>query len=407
MTMSKIRGFPAGADSARSESVMIGSGYFWFYASIGAFTPYTALYYQHLGFSGVELGALVALPALMTALSGPFWGAYADARAAHRAILRTVPLIAAVIAVMLSQVTGYVPFLATLGVLAMVLVPVPALLDSYGVSAVERGGASFGVLRIFGSLGFTAMVLATGALMAGGMSNRFFFAYAAAHVLTWSSALFLPKLSERRHRRLLDGISEVRRRKPFVLLLVVAYLIATGMSMFNNFLGIHIDRLGGSTGIVGVAFAVAAISELPVIGFGSRIMRRLGARHMVMVALAAYIVRFSVLALAPSAEWVVAAQLMHGVSFAMFLVASVNLAHRIVGPENAATGQALLGSMSFGFGSITGALIGGALLDVIGTRWLYTGVVGIMVVALAVYVIGNRLLARESFEPSMEQPATG
>lgn len=386
---------------------MIGSGYFWFYAGIGAFTPYAALYYQHLGFSGLQLGVLTALPALMTALGGTLWGAFADSRAAHRAILRTVTLLAAIVTLSLSQITGYLPFLVTLGIMAFVLVPVPSLWDSYAVSASERGGASFGILRIFGSLGFTVMVLATGSMMSGGMSNRFLFAYAAAHVLTFSATLLLPRLSERRPRRLFDGIGEIRRRKPYLLLLLVAYLIASGVSVINTFLGIHIDRLGGGTEVVGVAFAVAAITELPVIGFGMRIMRRIGAPRMVIIALVAYIIRFSLLTLAPSAEWVVAAQLFHGISFGMFLVASVNLAHRIVGPENAATAQALLGTMSFGFGAITGSLVGGTLLDVIGTTRLYGGVVGVMVIALVVYVVGSRALERQAFEPDTGQPASG
>lgn len=392
---------------ARRESVMIGSGYFWFYAGIGAFTPYAALYYDHLGFSGIELGALIALPAALAAFTGPFWGAFADARAMHRNILRVVPLVAAAVALVLSQVTGYLPFLLILALMAFMMVPVPSLWDSYAVSAADRGGASFSTLRIFGSLGFMGMVLATGALMSGGMSNRFFFAYAAAHLLTWASSLLLPRLGERRPRRLFDGISAVRRQKPYVLLLVVAYLMATGMSMFNNFLGIHIEGLGGGTGILGVAFAVAAISELPVFALGTRIMERVGPRRMVTIALGFYVLRFSLLTLAPTAEWIVVAQLFHGVSFAVFLVASVNLAHRLVGAENAATAQAMLGSMSFGFGNITGSLVGGALLDVVGTRWLYTGVIGILVVALAVYVIGNRALAPDAFEPAHEQPAAG
>src|SRR5690606_29188482 len=109
---------------------------------------------------------------------------------------------AAIVALVLTRVTGYVPFLLILGTMAFALVPVPSLWDSYAVSSSDRGGASFSILRIFGSLGFMAMVLTTGALMSGGMSNRFLFAYAAAHLLTWASALALPRLGERRPRRL-------------------------------------------------------------------------------------------------------------------------------------------------------------------------------------------------------------
>ena len=72
---------------------------------------------------------------------------------------------AAFVALVLSQVTGYLPFLLILALMAFMMVPVPSLWDSYAVSAADRGGASFSTLRIFGSLGFMGMVLATGALM--------------------------------------------------------------------------------------------------------------------------------------------------------------------------------------------------------------------------------------------------
>lgn len=389
------------------ESATITSGYFWFYAGVGAFTPYAALYYQDLGFSGLELGALTALPALGTALTGPFWGMAADTLGAHRAIMRTVLVIAAIMPLVLAQITAYAPFLLALGVLAFALVPVPSLWDSYAVSSVERGGRSYGSLRIFGSLGFTVVVLIMGAVMASGMSNRFLYAYALCNLLALASTFLLPKLGERRPRRFMDGLGEIRARKSFLLLLVVAYMMASGVAILNMYLGIHIKSLGSGTDVVGTAFAVSAMSELPVIGFGTLIMSRIGARRMIIIALSAYLIRFSIMTVAPDAAWVIAAQLLHGLSFAMFLVASVNLAHRLVGGELAATAQALLGTMSFGFGNITGSLVGGALLDVIGTRALYAGVVVLMAAALAVYIIGGRLVSADGYEPKREWPASG
>lgn len=395
------------ASRIHGESATIASGYFWFYAGIGAFIPYAALYYQHLGFSGISLGLLTALPALGTALTGPFWGMAADTLGAHRAILRIVLTIGAVVTLALTQVTTYVPFLLTLGVLAFALVPVPALWDSYAVSTIERGGRSYGSLRIFGSLGFTVMVMVMGILMAGGLSNRFLFAYAICHILALASTLPLPRLGERQSRRFFDGLGAIRTRKSFLLLLVVAYLIASGVAMINMYLGIHIRGLGGGTEVVGTAFAVSALSELPIIGLGAVIMTRIGVKRMVTIALGFYILRFIVLAAAPVAGWVIFAQAFHGLSFGMFLVASVNLAHRLVGKDLAATAQALLGTMSFGFGNITGSIVGGTLIDIIGTRALYTGVIGLMVVALAVYTIGGRLVSADDYEPGPGRAASG
>src|SRR5690554_3542445 len=169
---------------ARSESFTIGAGYFWFYAGIGAFVPFNALYYRSLGFSGLELGILTALPAIATALLGPMWGILADTFGVHRQIMRVVLLLAAGIVYALTGITSFVPFMVVLALLAMVIVPVPSLMDSYAVSAVERGGAPYGVLRIFGSLGFTVMVLIMGRIMADDLSTIFLYAYAGCFIVT-------------------------------------------------------------------------------------------------------------------------------------------------------------------------------------------------------------------------------
>lgn len=406
MNFRALAGLAERAHSPRGESVTISSGYFWFYAGIGAFVPYLVLYYRDLGWSGLQLGLLTAIPALMASLTAPFWGVIADSFGAHRAIMRIVLLVAMTVTLLLAQVTSYLPFLLLLAVLSLSTVPIPALWDSYAVSAAERGGASYGTLRVFGSLGFISVVLLLGGMMSGGVSNRFLYAYAVCHILTWLSTLLLPPLGERRPRKLLDGLKAIRTRKPFLLLLLVAYLIAVGMTTLNLFLGVHVRELGSGTGIVGTAFATSALSELPIIGFGTWIMTRIGARQMVVIALIAYIVRFAILGLAPDAAWVIVAQVFHGVSFGGFLVASVTLAHRAAGPENAATAQALLGTMSYGFGNITASLIGGSLVDLVGTRAIYLGVVGLMGLALLVFLLGGRMLGRDQFEPPRERPAS-
>lgn len=377
---------------ARKESGMIATGYFWFYAGVGAFVPYAALYYQDLGFSGLKLGILTALPALGSSLTGPFWGILADTWSAHREILRVVLAVATIVTLALAQVVTYVPFLILLAILAFALVPVPSLWDSYAISAVERGGAPYGTLRIAGSLGFTCVVLIMGLVMDDGMTSAFIYVYAFCHAMACLAAFFLPKKAERQPRRLMDGIDAVRRQPNYLLLLLVAFLMSTGYAMLSMYLGLHVRSLGGGTEIVGTAFATSAISELPIIGFGTWILMRVGGRRMVIVSLLAYAVRFALLGFTHTPEFVIAAQALHGLSFGMFLVASVTLAHRLVGSEHSATAQALLGTMSFGFGSITGSLVGSILIDRVGTSAMYQGVSVVMLLTLATYVWADRSL---------------
>ena len=385
----------AAPEQAKRTPFQVRSGYFWYYAAIGAFAPFIPLYYRDLGMSGLQLGVLLALPSLWTALTGTVWGALADTMAIHRLLLRIVLIAAAAVALLVSVPTTFVPLLVLVAVLSFTLVPIPPLLDSYAVGVAERSGSSYGGLRVWGSIGFTVTVLILGRFLGGQVTDRFLYAYAFCLLAAWLSVFGLPHLAERRPRRLLDGIEEVRRNRPFILLLVVAYLLATGFAVMGNLLSIHVREMGGSTEVIGVTFAAAAVSEFPILIFGGWLMARLGARRLVMVALVMYVVRFAMLSFVTAPWLVVVAQMLHGASFGAFLIASVTLAHRLVGREHAATAQASLGTMSFGFGSITGALVAGSLLDAIGTYAIFRGVTVLMLIALAVFVIGNRAISIE------------
>ncbi|MCO5215488.1 MAG: MFS transporter [Thermomicrobiales bacterium] len=384
---------------ARSESVTIGAGYFTYYAGVGSFTPFSAVYYHSLGFTGWHLGLLTAMTAIGIALTGPFWGALADSFGIHRQIMRGVLLVAAIMALILAQVTSFVPFLITFGILAFALVPIPSLWDSYAVSAVERGGASYGLLRVFGSIGFTVMVLIMGWIMAGGLTVTFIYIYAIWHIITLLVTFRLPPLSERRRRNLTDGLRVVLRQRSYVLILIVAFIISTGYALLNIYLHMHVESIGGNTRIASYAFATSAMSELPVFVFGAVILRKIGPRNMIYVSLAFYVFRFALLGFLSTTTAVIVGQMVHGLSFGMFLMASVTLAHRLVGRENAATAQALLAMMGMGLGSIVGSFIGGVVIEHTTTTIMYRGVMTTMILAAIVFVVGTRLLGRDAFDP--------
>lgn len=369
----------------------IRSGYFWFYAAIGAFGPYISLYYRDLGMTGLQLGILMAMPALWTAFTGPLWGALADSLAIHRVLLRVVLIVAAATALIATQPTQFASLLILMSVLAASLVPVVPLLDSYAVTEAERQGTSYGSLRVMGSIGYTVMVLVMGRVLGDSVSSSFLIWYAGCLLIAWLSIFGLPGLAERQPRPLLDGLQAVRRSRPFLLLILVAYLVASGYAVIGSFLSIHMQELGSSTSIIGTAFAVSAVSEFPVLFFSGWILSQIGARRVLFVAISVYLVRFAILSVASNAEWIIVSQFMHGLSFGAFLIASVTLAHRLVGRENAATAQAVLGTMSMGFGSITGSLVAGALLDVVSTYAIFRGVTVLMILTLMIFVVGNRL----------------
>ncbi len=368
----------------------LSSGYLWHFGAIGAYVPFATLYFRELGFSGPQIGVLAALFAVGTAFVAPLAGAVADARGLHRAIVRFALFGAAAAALALSQITTFWPFFALTILFAVCVAPVSSQLDSYAMTYGARSGASYGRLRVWGSVGFMLLVLAAGRWMGDDVDRRIYYAVAIALGLALISVFGLPRMGHQPRANPLSGFGEAWRNRPLMLLLVVALISALGTATANNYLGIHLEELDGSARFVGPAFAIGAASELPVMLLAGTLMRLVKPFWLIAVALAVYALRFLIYGLSESAELLLVLQSLHGVSYALFLTATVTLSFQLAGPALASTAQALLTAMSFGFGSIAGSLLGGALLDTAGTARIFQLASVILLVSIAVLFIGNR-----------------
>jgi PPP family 3-phenylpropionic acid transporter len=235
-----------------------------------------------------------------------------------------------------------------------------------------------------------SLTLAMGWMIGDSVSSIVLVGYGASLGLALVATLGLPPMAERRPQSILAGLGDILRNQRLVLLLVIAFLLSTCGALLNVYLGVHLEGLGASASLMGFAFAVSAAAELPIIAGGGWLLRKLGAVRLMMVAIGTYTIRFTILSSIDQPALVVASQLLHGLTFGAFLMASVTLAHRIAGRAQAATAQSLLSAMSFGLGSITGALIGGAMLDRVGTIGMYRGAAVVCLVALAIAIVGNR-----------------
>jgi PPP family 3-phenylpropionic acid transporter len=366
--------------------------YFWYYAAVGAFIPFAALYYRHLGFDGLQVGLLTALPSLGMALLGPFVGALADARNWHRFMLPVALVFSTLVAIALAQPTTFVAIFPLIGLLAITTVPIPPIMDSYALTAADGGKRSYGSMRVWGSLGYMAMTLLMGRLLGNDISPLLLYGYATALAIAIAGTLQLPPLTERRAQPLVAGLGEVLHNRPFLLLLLVAYMVTSASALLGIYMGIHLEDLGASSSLMGLAFSISALSELPIIAGAGWFLRRIGPARLLALAMLVYAIRFALVAVLNDPAWVVGTQLLHGLSYGCYLTASVTLAHRIVGRGQAATAQSLLAAVSFGLGSITGALFGGAFLDSLGTPGIFRTGALVMAVTLAFYLVANRVI---------------
>ena len=221
----------------------------------------------------------------------------------------------------------------------------------------------------------------------------FLMVYAACLLLACLSTIGLPTLQGHSARRFNQNSAGMLRQPALLVLLVAGFLSACGSSVVFNFQGLYVKELGGSTALIGAASSMAALSEMPIMFISGWLALHLGGKRMVIMALVMYVLRALSLSLMPSADWIVPVQLLHGPSFGIFMMATVNLVYEMAGPELAATAQGLLAS-AVSFGIIIGALVGGVIIDNFGFVTVFRLAAFMAFLALLVFVLGSRRWSR-------------
>jgi MFS family permease len=235
----------------------------------------------------------------------------------------------------------------------------------------------FGVTRVWGTLSWVVMVLAVASVIGPGGSRAAeiatlhwtFYAAALTALAQSAYALSLPPTVPRRGRR--EGgpgfrMRELFRSPPFVAALVVAILYGS-LAQWNLILqGLFFADENGlalSPATAGRASTVSQILEialLPVLGI---LIDRFGLRRIVLVGIAAWVLRYAAYYAGGPTWLVVSAQLLHGPNFVMGFV-GLQLAVELTAPVALrGRAQAAFATASLGIGSLIGQLACGALLS--------------------------------------------
>jgi MFS transporter, PPP family, 3-phenylpropionic acid transporter len=354
-----------------------------YFASFASIAPFIVLYYQQLGFSGAQISMLAGLPPLVTIFFSPFWTNLADAKQRHKLIM-SIGLAVIVL------VTAAFPFTHTFA-LVMVLVllfnvfvaPLSSLADSATISMLSEEKDLYGRIRVGGTIGWGVAALAVGALIKQYGLNMAFWSSALLSAL---GLLVCQGLSFRKQEEAESqgSVRDLLSNPRWILFLALAFFGGIAFASTAAYLSPYMKELGGNEFDVGIALAVATLSELPVFFFGDRLLKRFKSYGLLIVALIITGIRSFLFTAAGTPILAILVQVLHGLTFPAMWVAGVSYADENAPPGLKSTAQGLFGAMTFGFGSAVGGFMGGFLLESIGGRALFFvyGVIVLLGVAI-------------------------
>lgn len=373
----------------RRPALQIAAYYFFYYGAIGTFIPYIALHYQRIGLGGEQIGLLTALAPAVLLIAGPLWGAIGDRFNLHRHLLPIATLGAVLPAVLMAFTDSLAGLIFLTVTQAFFSTAIGPLADSAALEISSATRVPFGQLRIGGSIGFMVISVATGWLLVHVSTPYLFFAYAACMIIAALVAMPLPARRHYWNAPIWDGLGLLIRQPSFAVFLAVALLVGASAMAVGNFFPLHIAAIGGDASVIGIAGAIGALSELPILYNSDKVLRRMGGLWAGMATgVAVYAVRWWLLSLMTSPALIMALQLSHSISFGLYLISSVAYADSLAPEGLAATAQSLLVAASFGLGAMIGSLGGGVLYANVGAATLFqiAGIVNVLALGLLFWI---------------------
>jgi PPP family 3-phenylpropionic acid transporter len=351
----------------------LSSFYFWYFAFIGAFAPYFALYLKSIGFSASEIGMLLAVNPVARIFGPSIWAWLSDHYRTRGPLIRITAVGTALIFIGVFFSTRFGWMFLSLMLLNVFWCGVLPLVESATLSLVGSKVGAYGRIRLWGSVGFVGVVIAGGYLLDHLGIEALSPMILILLLLMAASTFPLPRdRAVSRHAEHSPILSIIRR--PAVMALMAGFfLMQVAHGPYNAFYSIHLVEAGYSKKVVGWLWALGVISEIILFIRLPRLMRAFSLNQILMASFGCAILRFLLIAWGvQSLAVMLLAQLMHAVTFGAYHSAGVALMHQIFRGRNQARGQALYTSLGYGMGGTLGTLMAGYIWESAGAQVTFT-----------------------------------
>ncbi len=355
----------------------------WFFClgGLGMFFPFFALFLrENLGLSGSEVGIVLAVLPLVGILVQPLWGQVGDRTGQRARIVALIALGAAGGYLALSQAQGFVSALLLTALLACFSAPLIPQLVAVTLAVARTGGEhAFGLMRVWGTIGFLIAVVAFPRWLdaldrARGIapspegpsepSLGVLFGGTAVVVAAGGLVAFaLPRGGEESVRATRGDWQRLLGHGPYVRLLgfaFLAYFLLQGpMGIFPLFVTAH----GGSVDTVSQLWIPMLLVEIPLVAPSGASLARFGTRGLLAIGVLAGGVRWLVCGLAPQSGWLYPLQTLHGVTVAGLVLGAPLYVEAVVPPRLRSTAQGVLAMMGVSLGGILSNVSAGWIFD--------------------------------------------
>lgn len=337
------------------------------YMTIGTYLTAT------LKFTGTQAGAVFGTTALASMISPLIVGLVADRYFSTERVLSVLFLLGAAVLWMVPQVTDFTSVYTLMLIYCLIFFPAVPLTNSLAMRQMTDAQRQFPPIRIFAPLGWILVSMIVGWMRIEAAPTPFLIASGCSLVMGLY-CLALPHTppagaGQTGWKSLLglDALVLLKDRS-YMVFLVASVLACIPLTFYFSFTNAYLNAVG----VVNAAgkMSLGQASEVAMTLAMPWVYRRLSMKNVLLVGLAAWALRYVLLALgnADGAMWMFyAAILLHGICFTFFFLTGSIYTDAAAPPALRNTAQGLLTFMTYGIGMFLGSLSSGWAVDLFTT----------------------------------------
>jgi len=353
-----------------SGKLVISTQYFVYFGVMGIFLPYFNLYCYHLGFNGLQIGALSALRSMAMIVFPLLWGVLADRYQKRRAIYIGCNLMSAIIWAFY-LLSGDFWFMLTVTIFyGIFFAPIISFLEAFSMEVLGPEKNSYGKVRAWGSISFIVIVVGIGKLIDLYSIRIILVLILAGSALMAAISVRVPEVRRHQGKSFREQAVAFLNRRVMVFL-ICGFLMLVSHGAYYGFFSIHLEKLGYGSTFIGGCWALGSIAEIGVMIASKRIFRRFSLVHVLFFSFVAAALRWLALYQVQSALLIIMTQVLHAFSYGTFHMASILYMDMLAPIENKTLGQAVNNAVSYGSGLMMGFLLSGYLYERMETAGIF------------------------------------
>lgn len=380
------------------------------FGAFGAWVPYLPLFLYERSFSGVQIGLLLGTMPIVMMIFQPMWSYLSDLLNKRRVLLIFSCLGMGITMLGIGLAEQFIFAFMWSILFAVLWAPLSPISTAMLLDSLEETGEpeKYGLIRLWGSIGFSITSLLVGSLFLGQILNYLTWLAGGLYVLLGLAGSLLPEkkgmIAQPKIKRsqILSGNSRL------VLYLLASMFIGATFGVYNNYITLFMHDLNAQDWLVGLTVSLQALIEVPLMLLVPFSLKHFRAQSIILAGAVLLPLRWAVYFFLQRPGWVAPLQIIHGIAIVSFFVVGVAYIDQLISPGWRATGQGLYGTTMFGVGSALGVYLAGFAIEWFEVRsvWGLNFILGLIGLGMLLFAF-NREKRGNALQSTIEGASGG